>query len=232
MIKDNIIEINNSIKEACIKAGRDEDAVNLIAVSKTKPVSSIQEAYACGIRDFGENKVQEIMDKYPVLPKDIRWHLIGHLQRNKVKYIIDKVYMIHSVDSVRLAEQIQKEAVKANVHMDILIQVNISKEDTKFGLNEEEVFSIIEEISNFDHVHIKGLMTIGPMTDDEEDIRLIFKKLKQLSVDIQRKNIDNVTMGVLSMGMSGDYTIAIEEGSTYVRVGTSVFGERDYSKLL
>ncbi len=232
MIKDNLIYINKSIKDTCIRAGRTEDAVSLIAVSKTKPVSAIQEAYNCGIRDFGENKVQEIMDKYPVLPKDIKWHLIGHLQRNKVKYIIDKVYLIHSVDSVRLAEQIQKEAIKADVHMDILIQVNISREDTKFGLNETDVINIIEEVSKFDRVHIKGLMTIGPMTEDEDDIREVFKKLKQLSVDIQTKNIDNVSMTVLSMGMSGDYTIAIEEGSTYVRVGTSIFGERDYSKII
>ena len=232
MIKDNLIYINKSIKDTCIRAGRTGDAVSLIAVSKTKPVSAIQEAYNCGIRDFGENKVQEIMDKYPVLPKDIKWHLIGHLQRNKVKYIIDKVYLIHSVDSVRLAEQIQKEAIKADVHMDILIQVNISREDTKFGLNETDVINIIEEVSKFDRVHIKGLMTIGPMTEDEDDIREVFKKLKQLSVDIQTKNIDNVSMTVLSMGMSGDYTIAIEEGSTYVRVGTSIFGERDYSKII
>lgn len=232
MIKDNLIYINKSIKDTCIRAGRSEDATSLIAVSKTKPASAIQEAYDCGIRDFGENKVQEIMDKYPVLPKDIRWHLIGHLQRNKVKYIIDKVYLIHSVDSVRLAEQIQKEAIKADVHMDILIQVNISREDTKFGLNETDVINIIEEVSRFDRVHIKGLMTIGPMTEDEDDIREVFKKLKQLSVDIQTKNIDNVSMAVLSMGMSGDYRVAIEEGSTYVRVGTSIFGERDYSKTI
>lgn len=230
MIKDNINKINDIIRTTCKNSGRDENAASLIAVSKTKPIPMIQEAYESGMRDFGENKVQEIVDKYPVLPKDIRWHLIGHLQRNKVKYIIDKVYLIHSVDSVRLAEQIQKEAEKADVHMDILIQVNISNEDTKFGLDENEVFSIIEEISKFERVHIKGLMTIGPMTEDEDDIRLVFKKLKQLSVDIEAKNIDNVSMGVLSMGMSGDFTIAIEEGSTYVRVGTSIFGERNYGK--
>lgn len=232
MIKDNLTYINNSIKDTCIKSGREEESVTLIAVSKTKPVSAIKEAYDCGIRDFGENKVQEIMDKYGELPNDIRWHLIGHLQRNKVKYIIDKVHLIHSVDSIRLAEQIQKEALKADVHMDILIQVNISMEDTKFGLNENEVINIIQEVSKYDRVHIKGLMTIGPMTEDENDIREVFKKLKQLSVDIQRKNIDNVSMTVLSMGMSGDYTIAIEEGSTYVRVGTYIFGERDYSKII
>lgn len=230
MIKDNLAEIEASIKKYCLNSGRDEDAAKLIAVSKTKPASMVQEAYDYGIRDFGENKVQEIMDKYPVLPKDIRWHLIGHLQRNKVKYIIDKVYLIHSVDSVRLAKQIQEEAQKANVHMDILIQVNISMEDTKYGLTTEEVYSAIESISGFDRVHIKGLMTIGPMTNDAEEIRNVFKKLKQLSVDIQKKNIDNVSMDVLSMGMSGDYEIAIEEGATYIRVGTSIFGERNYNK--
>ncbi len=230
MIKDNLIEIEDNIKKTCIKANRAEDAAKLIAVSKTKPADMVLEAYNCGMRDFGENKVQEIMDKYPVLPKDIRWHLIGHLQRNKVKYIIDKVYLIHSVDSVRLAEQIQHEAEKANVHMNILIQVNIAMEDTKFGLNVDELTDTIQQISKFERVHIMGLMTIGPMTDNVENIRMVFRKLKQLSVDIQSKNIDNVNMNVLSMGMSGDYTIAIEEGSTYVRVGTSIFGERNYNK--
>lgn len=230
MIKDNLAQIEASIRNTCINCGRPEDAVKLIAVSKTKPASAVKEAYDCGMRDFGENKVQEIMDKYDVLPKDIRWHLIGHLQRNKVKYIIDKVYLIHSVDSFRLAEQIQREAEKADKHMNILIQVNIAMEDTKFGLNIEEVIPLIEEISKFDRVHIRGLMTIGPMTDNEDDIRAVFKKLKQLSVDIQAKNIDNTSMNILSMGMSGDYKLAIEEGSTYVRVGTSIFGERIYNK--
>lgn len=229
MISDNLKEIEENIRQVCIKAGRDEDAAKLIAVSKTHPASAVKEAYDCGIRDFGENKVQEIMDKYDVLPSDIRWHLIGHLQRNKVKYIIDKVYMIHSVDSVRLANQIQTEAEKADVHMNILIQVNIAEEETKFGLDTKELTQVVEEISKLDRVHIKGLMTIGPMTDNREEIRKIFKKLKQLSVDIQSKNIDNVSMSVLSMGMSGDYDIAIEEGSTYVRVGTSIFGQRDYN---
>lgn len=230
MISDNLKEIEENIRQVCIKAGRDEDAAKLIAVSKTHPASAVKEAYDCGIRDFGENKVQEIMDKYDVLPSDIRWHLIGHLQRNKVKYIIDKVYMIHSVDSVRLANQIQTEAEKADVHMNILIQVNIAEEETKFGLDTKELTQVVEEISKLDRVHIKGLMTIGPMTDNREEIRKVFKKLKQLSVDIQSKNIDNVSMSVLSMGMSGDYDIAIEEGSTYVRVGTSIFGQRDYNK--
>ena len=230
MISDNLKEIEENIRQVCIKAGRDEDAAKLIAVSKTHPASAVKEAYDCDIRDFGENKVQEIMDKYDVLPSDIRWHLIGHLQRNKVKYIIDKVYMIHSVDSVRLANQIQTEAEKADVHMNILIQVNIAEEETKFGLDTKELTQVVEEISKVDRVHIKGLMTIGPMTDNREEIRKVFKKLKQLSVDIQSKNIDNVSMSVLSMGMSGDYDIAIEEGSTYVRVGTSIFGQRDYNK--
>ncbi len=230
MISDNLKEIEENIRQVCIKAGRDEDAAKLIAVSKTHPASAVKEAYDCDIRDFGENKVQEIMDKYDVLPSDIRWHLIGHLQRNKVKYIIDKVYMIHSVDSVRLANQIQTEAEKADVHMNILIQVNIAEEETKFGLDTKELTQVVEEISKLDRVHIKGLMTIGPMTDNREEIRKVFKKLKQLSVDIQSKNIDNVSMSVLSMGMSGDYDIAIEEGSTYVRVGTSIFGQRDYNK--
>lgn len=230
MIEENLIQIEKEIENICARCKRRKDEVQLIAVSKTKPAQAVQEAYNCGIRDFGENKVQEIMDKYPVLPKDIRWHLIGHLQRNKVKYIIDKVFLIHSVDSVRLAEQIEQEAKKADVHMNILIQVNISMEDTKFGLETEELETAVRAIAKMERVHIQGLMTIGPMTEDAGEIREVFRKLKQLSVDIEGKNIDNVNMNVLSMGMSGDYPIAIEEGSTYIRVGTAIFGQRQYQK--
>lgn len=232
MIRENLQQVEENIAKACKAAGRQRSEVTLIAVSKTKPAALIEEAYKEGERDFGENKVQEINDKYPILPKDIKWHLIGHLQRNKVRYIMDKVSLIHSVDSVRLAEQIQAEAVKSGNDMDILIQVNVSGEDTKFGIKEQEAEDIIREIAKFPNIHIKGLMTIAPFTDIPETNRKYFKKLKQLSVDIKRKNIDNVTMDCLSMGMTGDYQVAIEEGATLVRVGTGIFGERVYKNKL
>ena len=203
--------------------------MTLIAVSKTKPVELLQQAYDAGARDFGENKVQEIMAKYDQLPEDIRWHMIGHLQTNKVKYIVDKVHLIHSVDSVKLAMEIEKEAAKKDIIVNILVQVNVANEDTKFGLDNSEVTNIVEEIAKLPHIRIKGLMTIAPFVDDGEENRKYFNELKQLSVDIKAKNIDNVCMDMLSMGMSGDYTTAIEEGATHVRVGTSIFGVRNYA---
>lgn len=231
MIKQNIISVENNIKTALEASGRALNEATLIAVSKTKPVSMLEEAYSYGIRDFGENKVQELCDKYEKLPKDIRWHLIGHLQRNKVKYIVDKAYLIHSVDSLRLAEEIQKEAEKKEVDVDILIEVNVAMEDTKYGVSCEETEDLVRQIAVLPNVHIKGLMTIAPYTENAVDNVVYFDKLKQLSVDIAEKNIDNVYMNVLSMGMTGDYEEAVKAGSTYVRVGTGIFGERDYSKL-
>ncbi len=230
MISDNLKEVQNRIREAEKKSGR-SNSVTLIAVSKTKPVAMIREAYDAGIRDFGENKVQEIVDKYPQLPDDIRWHLIGHLQTNKVKYIIDKVCMIHSVDSLKLAQEISRQAVKKNVDIDILIEVNYAKEESKFGVLPEDTFSLCAEISRLDNVHIRGLMTVAPYVDDAEENRAVFCGLRQLLVDIQSKNIDNVNMDCLSMGMSGDYLVAVEEGATHVRVGTSIFGHREYTRV-
>lgn len=225
-IKENIQAVEEQITAVCEKSGRERKDVTLIAVSKTKPVEMLQKAYDCGCRDFGENKVQELMDKYERLPKDIRWHMIGHLQRNKVKYIIDKVYMIHSVDSLRLAEEISKEAVKKNVEVQILIEVNVANEDTKFGTTCEEVLSLVKEISKLPNILIKGLMTIAPYVEDEEENRRYFQKLKKISVDIMKENVDNVYMETLSMGMTGDYRTAVSEGATYVRVGTGIFGVR------
>lgn len=231
MIKENLSDVKQNITEACARGTRKESDVTLIAVSKTKPVEMLEEAYACGIRDFGENKVQELVDKYEVMPSDIRWHMIGHLQRNKVKYIVDKVYLIHSVDSFRLAEEISKEAVKKNVTVNILIEINIGEEESKFGLtSKEETITLIRQIAKLPSVQIKGLMTVAPYVENAEDNRLVFKQLKQLSVDIKNENIDNVCMEILSMGMTGDYQVAIEEGATYVRVGTGIFGERNYLK--
>ena len=229
MITENLEQVRKNIEEACRAVNRDPGEVTLISVSKTKPVSMLQEAYDAGSRDFGENKVQEIMDKYPQLPSDIRWHMIGHLQRNKVKYIVDKVALIHSVDSLRLAETIENEAAKHNVTVPILIEVNVAQEESKFGLKTEEVLSLVESVAALPHINIKGLMTIAPYVEDPEENRGIFRQLKKLSVDISAKNINNVNMSVLSMGMTGDYQVAVQEGATMVRVGTGIFGERDYS---
>lgn len=229
MLSDNLHEVQENIRKACERSGRNPEDVTLIAVSKTKPVSDIEQIYAAGIREFGENKVQEMNDKQKVLPGDINWHMIGHLQRNKVKYIVDNVAMIHSVDSVRLAEEICKEAVKKNVAVDILVEVNVAKEESKFGLYTEDVRQFVEQISKLPGINIKGLMTSAPFVDNPEDNRQYFKKLKDLSVDINAKNIDNVHMDFLSMGMTNDYVVAVEEGATHVRVGTAIFGHRDYN---
>ena len=229
MLSDNLHEVQENIRKACERSGRNPEDVTLIAVSKTKPVSDIEQIYAAGIREFGENKVQEMNDKQKVLPGDINWHMIGHLQRNKVKYIVDNVAMIHSVDSVRLTEEISKEAVKKNVTVDILVEVNVAKEESKFGLYTEDVRQFVEQISKLPGINIKGLMTSAPFVDNPEDNRQYFKKLKDLSVDINAKNIDNVHMDFLSMGMTNDYVVAVEEGATHVRVGTAIFGHRDYN---
>ena len=234
MIQDNLIAVNftkvkENILSACKQANRNPEEVTLIAVSKTKPLEMLQEAYKAGAWDFGENKVQELLDKIPQLPEDIRWHMIGHLQRNKVKYIVDKVFLIHSVDSLRLAEEISIQALKKNVEVNILIEVNVAREESKFGATTEEAIALVEEIAKLPGIHIKGLMTIAPFVEDSALNREYFQKLKQLSVDISRKNIDNVSMSILSMGMTGDYTVAVEEGATHVRVGTGIFGERNYN---
>ena len=228
MISENITQIQTNIKTACQKCKRSFTDVTLISVSKTKPVSMLMEAYNAGSRDFGENKVQELIEKYDIMPKDIRWHMIGHLQRNKVKYIVDKVFLIHSVDSLKLAEEISKEAQKKNVCVSILIEVNIAGEDSKFGIKPEEAEQLVRSISVLPAVQIKGLMTIAPYTENPEENRIYFQKLRQLAVDIKNENIDNISMNVLSMGMTGDYEVAIEEGATYARVGTGIFGERQY----
>jgi len=228
MITENINEVRKNMEEACRVSGRNPEEVSLIAVSKTKPIPMLQEAYDAGCRDFGENKVQEIMDKIDRLPSDIRWHMIGHLQTNKVKYIVGKVFLIHSVDSLHLAEAISKEAVKQNTTVNILIEVNVAKEDTKYGAMAEDTVSLVEKIALLPGISVKGLMTIAPYVENPQENRQYFVKLKQLAVDIKSKNIDNVHMDILSMGMTGDYMVAIEEGATYVRVGTGIFGERQY----
>ncbi len=243
MMKDNLDNIEKRIQAACDRAGRNREEVTLIAVSKTKPNEMLQEAYQLGMRHFGENKVQELVQKYEDLQKEftdgVHWHLIGHLQRNKVKYIIDKTDLIHSVDSVRLAEQIEEEAFKKGLICDILIEVNIAGEDSKFGVSPEETPNLIQQLQSLSHIRIRGLMTVAPYVENPEKNRKYFEKLRQLYVDIKTKNIDNIHDGniskpleqfdILSMGMTGDFEVAIEEGATMVRVGTGIFGERDYS---
>ncbi|MGI6117922.1 MAG: YggS family pyridoxal phosphate-dependent enzyme [Bilifractor sp.] len=217
------------VKAACERSGRSEDSVCLIAVSKTKPLENILELYQDGQRVFGENKVQEMYAKHESAPEDISWHLIGHLQRNKVKYMADFVTMIHSVDSVRLAETISKEAQKHGRTIPVLVEVNVAGEESKFGVSPEETLSLVEQIAPLPGITIRGLMTIAPFVKDPEENRPVFRTLKQLSVDINAKNINNVNMCELSMGMTNDFEVAIEEGATFVRVGTAIFGARDYS---
>ncbi|HJA12256.1 MAG TPA: YggS family pyridoxal phosphate-dependent enzyme [Candidatus Mediterraneibacter merdipullorum] len=228
MLKENLATVEEKIQNACIRAGRNRDEVTLISVSKTKPVSMLMEAYDLGVRVFGENKVQEIRDKYEAMPKDVEWHMIGHLQTNKVKYILDKVKLIHSVDSEKLAETIEKEGEKRNLISDILIEVNVAQETSKFGLKTEDVLPFYEKVCALPHVNVRGLMTIAPFVENPENNRSIFADLHKLYVDIKRKNIDNGTVSILSMGMTNDYEVAIEEGATMVRIGTGIFGARDY----
>ncbi len=229
MIRENLKAVENNIEDACRRAGRDRSEVTLIAVSKTKPVEMIMEAYNEGIRDFGENKVQELMDKIDKCPADIRWHLIGHLQTNKVKYIVDKVAMIHSVDSYKLAEEISRQAVKKAVTVDILVEVNIANETTKYGVLAENCADLVLQIISLPNINLKGLMCIAPYVENSEENRKFFKNLCKLDVDIIKKMSNNTCMGILSMGMTGDYVVAVEEGATHIRVGTGIFGEREYN---
>lgn len=228
-IKDNIIAIKDNINMICNKNNLNKDDITLIAVTKTMSYENINYAIENGITDIGENKVQEVMDKYDLINSSVNWHLIGHLQTNKVKHIIDKVKLIHSVDSLALAEEINKRAAKLDKVQDILIQVNVALEATKFGISIDEVDSLINKISLFSNVRIKGLMTIAPLFDAVEKTRPIFRALKEKSDEIAKQNISRVEMNYLSMGMTGDYNIAIEEGSNMIRVGTGIFGKRNYN---
>ncbi len=230
MIKDNVFRVLANIEKAEQKTDSNEK-VRLIAVSKTKPVSMMKEVIGLGIKSFGENKVQELVRKWEHFEgSDIEFHMIGHLQRNKVKYIVDKVKLIHSVDSIRLAREIQKEALKKQVCVDILIQINIGEESTKFGITTEQVLPMIKEISNMANVKVRGIMCIAPYVENPEDNRELFRNMYDIFVDIKRKKIHNVYMDILSMGMSNDYEVAIEEGANMVRVGSAIFGERNYNK--
>ena len=231
MIGDRIAEVRSEIRLRCEKVNRDPSEVTLIAVSKTKPLSMILEALECGQTEFGENKVQEMCEKQAQIPeRPVHWHLIGHLQSNKVKKAVSVADMIHSVDSLSLAKEIDKYAEKSGKCQDILIEVNVAAEESKFGVTPEEVLPLVKEIALLQNVRLRGFMTVAPYTDDAETNRPYFRRMHDLMVDINRKNIDNISVDVLSMGMSGDYGVAVEEGATHVRVGTYLFGERDYSK--
>ncbi len=226
MVREQYLEVEERVKQACLRAGRKREDVTLVAVSKTKPLPMLLDAYEAGARDFGENKVQEILEKSPGMPGNARFHMIGHLQRNKVRQVIGKTVLIHSVDSLRLARQIEEESARAGLVTPVLLEINVAREESKFGFFVEEVEKALEEIALFSHMRVKGFMTIPPFVENPEQNRKVFQDLFQLSVDIASKNIDNMSMDVLSMGMSGDYEVAIEEGATIVRVGTSIFGHR------
>lgn len=229
MVKENYEFIQKQVIETATNCGRNPDEITLIAVSKTKPLSDIEELITIGVSEFGENKVQELCDKYEHVSTPVHFHLIGHLQTNKVKYVVDKACLIHSVDSLKLAKELQKEASKKNCIAEILIEVNVAEEESKFGLHIAEVIPFLEEIAVFPNIHVNGLMTIAPFVENPEENRKHFRALKQLSLDIISKNIDNIDMNVLSMGMTNDYKVAIEEGATMVRVGTAIFGTRNYT---
>ena len=226
MVKENLKNIRDEINTACERSNRNLDDITLIAVSKTKPNELIMEAYESGVRDFGENKVQELLRKKEELPDDIRWHMIGHLQTNKVRQLLGNTVLIHSIDSIRLADTIDTEARKKGIHVDGLLEINIAKEASKYGFIEEELEEILPIFARYKNLHIKGLMTIAPNVENSEENRKDFKKLKKLSVDIIDKNYDNIEVEFLSMGMSGDYIVALEEGANLLRVGTGIFGKR------
>ncbi len=229
-IKENLDLVRENIKKACDRINKDSDDIVLVAVTKTIDEMIVNESLKYDITDIGENKVQEVQRKYDLIEKPVKWHLIGHLQRNKVKYIIDKVDLIHSVDSERLAEEINKKAMGINKVMDILIQLNISKEETKFGLERKELDELILAISKMSNVRVRGLMTMAPYYENPEEARWIFKKMKETFEELSNNDYNNIQMDYLSMGMTNDYIVAIEEGANIVRVGTGIYGARDYSK--
>ncbi|MDB8792840.1 YggS family pyridoxal phosphate-dependent enzyme [Romboutsia sp. 1001216sp1] len=230
-VKENLDMVREKIKNSCNVSNRKVDEVTLLAVTKTVDVDKVLEAIENGVKDVGENKPQELARKYEVIGDKVNWHLIGSLQTNKVKYIIDKVYMIHSLDRIALCEEIQKRAEKIDKTINCLVQINISKEESKHGIYKEGAIDFIKEVANnYNNIKIKGLMTMAPFTENKDEVRKVFRGLKELAVEIDKLNINNVSMEYLSMGMSNDYEIAIEEGSNIVRVGTSIFGARNYDK--
>ncbi|MCT4606424.1 MAG: YggS family pyridoxal phosphate-dependent enzyme [Marinisporobacter sp.] len=228
-IEKNIEEVRKEIHETCSKIGRNSEEIQLIAVTKTVDYERINKAIGVGIQNIGENKVQEIIQKYDVV-SNVNFHMIGHLQTNKVKYIIDKVKLIHSVDRRSLAEEINKRAKKHEKIIDILVQVNVANEETKFGLASSEVFDFLEKIQSLQHIRVKGLMTIAPYAENPEEVRKYFKMLKEIFEEIKTKKFPRIEMKYLSMGMTNDFRVAIEEGANIIRVGTGIFGRRNYNQ--
>jgi len=231
LIKQNIDKIKERVEKASKKAGRKPEDIKIVGVTKNVEPVRILKAIDAGIVDLGENRVQELQEKINAIRaanknENVNWHMIGHLQKNKVKYLIDSVVMIHSLDSVELAQEINKRAQKAGKIIDVLVQVNVAGEESKFGISKDEAMNFIKEISKYRNIKVKGLMTIAPLVSDPEEIRFVFKELRKIFIDISRENIDNIDMDYLSMGMSNDFEVAIEEGANIVRIGTAIFGKR------
>jgi pyridoxal phosphate enzyme (YggS family) len=230
-IRENIEEIIKRKNEAALRCGKNPEDITIIAVSKTVDGSRAREAVIGGLDNLGENRVQEIMNKYDELQDlPVKWHMIGHLQKNKVKYIIDKVELIHSVESIELAAEINKRASQHNIISNILIELNIGEEESKFGINENSVYDFVGSLERFENIKVMGLMTVAPFCENPEDIRWVFKKMKEIFDKISAMNLKNTQMKYLSMGMTNDFEIAIEEGSNIVRIGTAVFGKRIYEE--
>jgi pyridoxal phosphate enzyme (YggS family) len=223
-IENNLKIINEKIKKAALKANRNPEEIKLVAVTKTATMEQIKEAISAGVRIIGENKVQEAKEKYQILTADIEWHLVGHLQTNKVKYAIEIFDFIHSVDSIKLAKEIYRRSLQFGMITNVLVEVNVSGEETKYGIKPEEVEYFLKEISKFSRIKVRGLMTIAPIVEDKEEVRPYFRKLRELSEEIKRKNIKNIKMDYLSMGMTEDFEVAIEEDANMVRIGRGIFG--------
>ena len=223
-VKDNIENIKNRIERACERSGRSIDEITIVGVTKTFEADKIAQAVDCGIENVAENRVQELVRKYDDV-SGVSWHLIGHLQTNKVKYIADKVSLIHSVDSIKLAQEIDRQAEKAGRVIDVLIEVNVSGEESKFGVSPDELDNLLLGITEFSHIKVQGLMTMAPLYAEKDEIRQIFKKMYKIFIDNRAKKYNNINMGILSMGMSNDFEIAIEEGATMVRIGRAMFAD-------
>jgi len=223
-----INNVKQNIREAALKSGRRPEDVLLLGVTKTVDVQTMRKAYDLGITHFGENRVQEYLKKSDIIERECHWHIIGRLQTNKVKYLDQRITLIHSLDRIKLAEALQIRGKKINYVFPVLVQVNVSGEETKAGIYPDDLRNFVLKLSKMDNIKVKGLMTIAPYTEEPEEVRYIFKKIKQLAVDIEREKVENISMTELSMGMSGDYKVAVEEGSTIVRIGSAIFGERVY----
>lgn len=229
-IKENLQQVQKRIEAAATRAGRDSDEIKLVAVTKTRGIEEIKEAVEAGIVDLGESRVQELRDKYDNISQKINWHMIGHLQRNKVKYIMrmERCNLIHSMDSMRLAKKINKRAGMADRVMNVLVQINVAGDENKFGLKPEETIQYLKDVSEFENLQVKGLMTMVPYVEDTEEVRPYFRQLKELFEEAKRAEIPNIEMQELSMGITNDFEVAIEEGATIVRVGSAIFGPREY----